>query len=220
MKIKFMTNLAMLLVLSASALAQEKLAVLQFTGNGVDAPTRTTVRLLLISEISRLKKYELIPEVALDSLPGATSCADAVCALEIGRRSGADRVVCGSLNRLGEKIILKYSLVDVASGTAVVYDISTMRVEDLDVVCQRVAASIVDGVPVDKTLVVGQVTEQESREVNTRKANSSWGSGLGISTRRKVTTTKIIYSFGISAACTRCSIWRLMRFSGSVRAWR
>lgn len=180
MKIKFMTNLAMLLVLFAGASAQEKLALLRFTGNGVDAPTRSTVRQLLISEIGRFKKYELISEVALDSLPGATECAEVGCALEIGRQSGAHRVVCGSLNRLGEKIILKYDLVDVVSGATVLADdISAMRVEDLDVVCKRVAASVVSGVPTTETLVVGQVTEQESREENTRKANSSWGIGFG-----------------------------------------
>ncbi len=180
MKIKFMTNLALLLVFCGSALAQEKLAVLPFICNGVDAPTQKTVRQLLNSEISRLKKYELVPEVVLDSLPSTNTCIDAACALEIGRQSDASRVVFGSLNRLGEKIIVKYDMVDVVTGTTVLSDdISALRVEDLDVVCKRVAASIAAGVPVDKTLVVGQVTEQESLEENTRKANSSWGVGFG-----------------------------------------
>jgi len=89
-------------------------------------------------------------------------------------------VVFGSLNKLGEKIILQYTLADVATGQILIADdLSALRVEDLDQVVKRVAASIVQQVPAAKTVEVGLVTEQESEETKTRKANSSYGIAWG-----------------------------------------
>ena len=56
---------------------------------------------------------------------------------------------------------------------------NAMRVEELDQVTKRVAASIVRVVPVDKTVEVGLVTEQETLEPNRRRANASWGIAFG-----------------------------------------
>jgi hypothetical protein len=162
------------------ACAQERLAILPVRGSGVEVSTQETVYLLLQSEIRELKKYEVIPESDILPLLGDRNCSEAVCAVEIGKQAKASRVVYGSLNKLGEKIIFQYSLVDVSSGaTLLADDLSALRVEDLDQVTKRVAASIVQQVPAEKTVEVGLVTEQESLEQETRKANSSWGIAFG-----------------------------------------
>lgn len=168
------------LSISFSICAQERLAVLPLTGSGVEVSTKETAYLLLVSEISKLKKYEVISKTEIEALVGERGCAESACAIEIGKQTNASKVVFGSLNKLGEKIILQYNLVDVTTGeTLLTDDLSALRVEDLDQVVKRVAASIVQQVPAAKTVEVGLVTEQESQEAKTRKANSSWGIAFG-----------------------------------------
>jgi len=160
--------------------AQETLAVLPLRGSSVDISTQKTVYMLLISEIRQLKKYNVVPESEILPLLGDGSCSEAACAIEIGRQVQASKVVFGSLNRLGEKIIFHYDLVDVTSGqTLLSDDMNALRVEELDQVTKRVAASIVQQTPVEKTVEVGLVTEQETLEQNRRKANASWGIAFG-----------------------------------------
>jgi TolB-like protein len=160
--------------------AQERLAVLPLSGNGVEVTTQETAYRLLLSEIKRLKKYEVVPENDILQLLGDRSCQESACAVEIGRQANASKVAFGSLNKLGEKIIVQYSLVDVSSGeTLLSDDLSALRVEDLDQVMKRVAASIVHQIPAEKTVEVGLVTEQEAQETKTRKASSTWGIAFG-----------------------------------------
>ncbi len=160
--------------------AQERLAVLPLSGIGVEVTTEQTAHRLLLSEIRRLENYEVIPENDIFQLLGDRSCQEPVCAVEIAKQANASKVAFGSLNKLGEKIIVQYSLVDVSSGqTLLSDDITAVRVEDLDQVMKRIAASIVQQTPAEKTLEVGLVTEQESLETKTRKASSSWGIAFG-----------------------------------------
>jgi len=160
--------------------AGEKMAVMPFGTSGVDDATQQTVYRLLVSEITQLGEYEVIPESEVTTVLGDQSCLDAACATEIGKQLNASRVVFGTLNRLGEKIILQYNVVKVSSGeTLLSDDLTAMHVEDLDQVTKRVAASIVRQAPVEETVEVGLVTEQESTETRSRKANASWGIGFG-----------------------------------------
>jgi TolB-like protein len=168
------------LSISSFLYAQERMAVLPLTGSGVDASTQETTHMLLVSEISKLKKYDVISKSEIEAIAWDRDCAEVACAVEIGKQANAAKVVFGSLNKLGEKVILQYTLVEVSTGqTLVSDDLSALRVEDLDQVVKRVAASIVQEVPVAKTVEVGLVTEQESQEAKTRKANSSWGVAFG-----------------------------------------
>lgn len=170
----------LLLNLFPSAFAQERLAVLPLRGNGVEASTQESVYSLLSADIRKLKKYEVISEQEILLLVGDQVCSDIECAVAIGKQARAAQVVFGSLNKLGEKIILQYSLVDVSTGEVLISDnLSALRVEDLDQVAGRVATSIVQQTPAAKTVEVGSVTEQEALEPGTRKANSSWGIAFG-----------------------------------------
>ncbi|MEW5702162.1 MAG: hypothetical protein AB1792_08040 [Candidatus Zixiibacteriota bacterium] len=173
-----------LMILSSSVrvslAAQERLAVLPLRGIGVDPTTAQTVRLLLQSELTRLKKYEVASETEIALLLADSSCSDAACAAGVGRQLKVAKVVFGSLNRLGEKIIFQYHLVDVSSGSTLFSDaMSALHVEDLDQVTKRVAVSITEQTPAEKTVEVGRVTEQESLQPHERKANSSSGIGVG-----------------------------------------
>jgi TolB-like protein len=180
MKKTILAVICLSLSLCQSVCAQETLAVLPLKGSGVETSTQETVYMLLLSEIRQLNKYTVVPESDILSLLGDRSCSEAACAVEIGRQVQASKVVFGSLNKLGEKIIFQYELVDVPSGkTLLSDDLGALRVEDLDQVTKRVAASIVRQIPAGKTVEVGLVTEQESLEPNSRKANASWGVAFG-----------------------------------------
>ncbi|MFH1891960.1 MAG: hypothetical protein ABIK83_04680 [Candidatus Zixiibacteriota bacterium] len=180
MRITILSIVLILLSCQQICWAQERLAVLPLSGIGVDASTQETVHQLLVSEITQLKKYQIVPENDVLSAMGDRTCADAACAAEIGTMTGASKVVYGSLNRLGEKIIFQYHLIDVSSGETILSDdLTALQVEELDQVAKRVAASIVQQKPVEKTIEVGTVTEKESQESKERKANSSWGIGFG-----------------------------------------
>jgi len=160
--------------------AQETLAVLPLKGTGVESSAQETVYLLLLSDIKQFNKYIVLPESEILPLLDNGECSDAICAAEIGRQVKASKVAFGSLNKLGEKIIFQYDLVDVASGMTLLSDnLTALRVEDLDRVTKRVAASIVQQIPAEKTVEFGLVTEQESQESVTRKANALWGIGFG-----------------------------------------
>jgi TolB-like protein len=163
------------------ACAQETLAVLPFRGNGVDILTQETVYTLLLTEITQLKKYRVTPQSDVLSLMGDSSCSDAACAVDIGRQVQATKVAFGSLNKLGEKIICQYNLVDVSSGeTLCSGDLSALRAEDLDLVVTRVAASIVQQAPTaDNRATAGFVTGQEPPEPDARKSNVSLGIDCG-----------------------------------------
>ena len=168
------------LSISSLVCAQERLAVLPLTGSGVDVSTQETTYMLLVSEISKLKKYDVISKTEIEALEGDRGCAESPCAFEIGKKVNASKVVFGSLNKLGEKIILQYTLAEVSTGQILITDdLSALRVEDLDQVVKRVAASIVQQIPAAKTVEVGLVTEQESQEAKTRKATSSSGIAFG-----------------------------------------
>jgi TolB-like protein len=161
--------------------AQERLGVLPFKGNGVDVSTQETVYTLLLSEIRQLKTFTVISQSDVLRLMGDGSCSETPCAVDIGRQVQATKVAFGSLNKLGEKIICQYNLVDVTSGeTLCSGDLGALRVEDLDQVARRVAASIVQQTPAaDKRAVVSFVAGQESPEPDIRRTNVSLGIDCG-----------------------------------------
>jgi hypothetical protein len=174
----------LILLLSAGfhqfAYAQETLAVLPLRGIGIEVSAQETVYQLLLSDIKQFNKYTIVPESDIIPLLDNRDCTDAACAVEIGTKANASKVAFGSLNKLGEKIIFQYDLVDVASGKTLLSDnMTALRLEDLDQVTKRVAASIVNQIPAEKTVEVGLVTEQESREQETRKAKALRGIGFG-----------------------------------------
>lgn len=180
MKLITITLVVAMTVFSGNVMAAQKLAVLPIGGAGVDPATSTTVHMLLSSEIRQLKCFDIIPDAAINDAMAGAPCEDASCARDIGNAVNADKVVVGSLNRLGEKIIFQYSLIEVSSGKIQLSDdLSALKVEDLDQVAKRIALSICQQIPVDRTVEVGLVTEQETQDVRSRKANATWGIGFG-----------------------------------------
>ena len=168
-------------------LAAETIAVLDFKPIGVDYALVDAVVTLLRSDIASYKKYTLIEKDKVEKIiGGATDCADKDCAAAIGEQVNAEKVVYGTISKLGEKYIIAASVVEVATKKLVFQDrISAASAEDLDVVSKRLAKSIVTGKAIEKTAEIGAVTEEEEKVPRRRTTffttggKFGWGMPLG-----------------------------------------
>jgi len=171
---------ALILFLQLFLYGQESLAILPFRSVGIDSASAETAYLLLFQEVAKSGEYQMIPETQIRNVLGSESCSEVACAVEAAEKLHAGFVIFGSLNRLGEKIIVQYTLADAPSGSILLSDnMTAMYVEDLDQVVKRIALSINNNVAVEKTAEVGLITEQESQTPNTRRTKSSWGFTFG-----------------------------------------
>ncbi len=169
-----------LLMLPSALLAKDAIAVLPLETVGVDLESAETAYMLLSQEIRKTDKYDVIPEDLVRDAMDFGGCQDPVCAVAIGKKLESQFVVYGSLNRLGSKIIVNYSLLNVADDEVVLVDVVTsLTIEDLDTVMKRVASSIVNQKPADETAEVGAITAQETVTPASRKAITTSGIGFG-----------------------------------------
>ena len=171
---------ALVLFSQTVAQAKDKIVVLPLRSIGVEETSTQTAYMLLRQEIGKLGKHELVSDALVRETVDPTPCADVACAADIGRELNAAEVVFGSLNKLGEKIIVQYTLVDVATRKASLTDnITAMSVEDLETVMKRIAKSIAKRQPVAKTAEVGAITEKEALEPRGRRTRRGFGTRFG-----------------------------------------
>jgi hypothetical protein len=165
---------------SGQGVTAERIAILPFRAIGLDESTAQSAESILRLEIGRLGAMELVSEKRTDRETGSGACTDQECAVEVGRKLDADRVVACTLSRLGEKVIAQFLLVDVSGRTASVEDrMTAATVEDLDAVMSRIAAAIVKSKPVEETVEVGTVTRQEAQTPRRRAARNINGFSFG-----------------------------------------
>lgn len=168
-------------------LTAETIAVLDFKPIGVDFALVEATATLLRSDIASYKEFTLIEKDKVEQIiGGATDCADKDCAAEIGDKVNAEKVVYGTMSKLGEKYVIAASVIEVATKKLVLQDrVSAASAEDLDVVSKRLAKSIVTGKPIEKTAEIGTVTEEEEKEPRRRTTfytgggKFGWGMPLG-----------------------------------------
>jgi hypothetical protein len=147
------------LSVGATAHAQEATdtwAIGEFAGNGVDAQTASTFRVLLRDELQAQNHATFVDVQA--------TCDTDACAAGAARGTGASVVVYGRLDRLGSKLIASARGTDVRSGAPkfsqkMVVD----RVEDLTIAAKRIAEAIADGGTTDDNARLGTVTEEEAK---------------------------------------------------------
>jgi hypothetical protein len=93
----------------------------------------------------------------------SSGCPDAQCARAAAAPTGAQVVVFGSLGRLGTKIVVSLSAVEVPSGAAVGSDaMSVDRVEELDLAAARMADALLSGSDVEGSAELGTLTHAET----------------------------------------------------------
>lgn len=160
--------------------SSEKIAILPFSSVGVDESTVQSAQAILRLEINEASNWTIVPESEVRQAMGDQLCNEPDCALDIGNRLGATKVLVCNLTGLGEKVLVYYTLFDVASGTAVLKDNATaLFVEDLDAVLKRVAMSVSGSKPIQRTAEVDNITADESLDPLRRGSNTVSGFTFG-----------------------------------------
>lgn len=183
-KMKRLIPSFMLVLLTISLNAQDiqvrKIALLPITSNDVDFASMQTSESILRMELSDKENISLVSRNKTISVMSDEICDEAECAQEIGEKLEVSEVLICKLNRLGEKIIVQYQLIDVKTGKTILSDRATsLSLEDLDTVMKRVAISVSRLTPFDANQEVGNIIQQESIETLRRKARYNFGVGFG-----------------------------------------
>jgi TolB-like protein len=157
-----------------------QLAVLPFSSLGVDDASTLTAHALLSQELARLGRFTIMAEKQVVEAAGQKSCFEKECALTLGQALQADQVLLCSLNRLGEKVIVQYLLLEVKSGSTLLNDNTTSNtIEDLETVMKRVALCVYSLKPFSETGQVGLITQKETDTPERKTARKYMGLSFG-----------------------------------------
>lgn len=157
-----------------------RLAVTPFATLGVDPASAQTAYALLRQELAKSEELVLLPEAPISEALQDRTCFETECAVALGRTLSADRVLLCSLNRLGEKVIVQYLLVDVAGAKNLLSDNTTSStIEDLETVMKRIARCVQTLRPFEESGHVGLITQRETFEPRRKSARKYMGLSFG-----------------------------------------
>ena len=151
-----------ILSLSISALfaatparAQESWAIDRMVARDVSPGTAETFRQILRSKLAAGNGARYTDLNA--------GCADAGCARGAAAAAGATTVVFGSLGRLGSKVVVTVTAVEVQSGALLASEtFSVDREEELDLAATRLAHAVLSGRRVEQTAELGTISSAEA----------------------------------------------------------
>jgi len=115
-------NIIFCLILFATQLAgQERIAVLQFEGSGVDEITAKNITKRFSYELSKTKRFDIVEREMMDKILEeqkfqSSGCVADECAVEIGQLIGVHKIVAGSVDKILDSYSLNIRLIDVATG--------------------------------------------------------------------------------------------------------
>jgi hypothetical protein len=174
---QLLVTVIVLVLLSGTASAAEKVLLLRFQGTGADEELITAVTTLFQGALTEEGVYQAVS--AAEAL-GETEYYDQANAAAMAREAGFGKVVTGSLTRLGAKIIVRVQLIKADDGTVVYSDDGVSQTEeDLDVVVARLAKSMSTGKKMEATAEVGLITEKELEQARRRESFSSKSFSVG-----------------------------------------
>lgn len=109
---------SLVLCFAATALAQDKLAVMPLAAKRVDKSTVEILDALLVNAVDRVRRYKVISTqdvnaiLGLDKMKDALGCSDVSCAAEIGGALGVDFLLTGSVSKLGPEVFISLTLLN------------------------------------------------------------------------------------------------------------
>ncbi len=179
-RIKALLIFLMILTGLISAQERKSLLILPFDANGIDPVYVQTARSILSVEIGKYNKVDILSEAKTEESLDGSDCFTTDCAVEVGKRAGADQTAGCRLAALGDKIMVQYFLMDVSSGKPVLMDqISAVSVEDLEPVMKRVASNIVEMKSTENNVQVGSIVQEETEEPLRRSSRKNIGLSFG-----------------------------------------
>lgn len=157
-----------------------KIAIYPFHAIGVDDISVKSAESIFRIEVSRLSILDIVSEKRTVSTITDEFEFNKEFAIQTGKKLNTTMIVLCQLSSLGEKIIVQYMLFDVNQNKIIIQDrLTALFIEDLDTVMKRMAMSIIEQEPFQKTAEVGIITEQEAQIPLKRGANKFAGFSFG-----------------------------------------
>lgn len=100
------------------------IAVLDFSSAGVPETAAQTLANVVRKELIKSKSYTVVERNLMDDILAEqglqqSGCATTECAVEVGRLLGVEKIMSGSISKLGELFIVDLQITDVATGEIV-----------------------------------------------------------------------------------------------------
>ena len=166
--------LAALAPLPAAAQESGRWLMSRFVSHGVDEGVSEVFANLLKADIVGYRKVRFLRN------PGTEPCGDADCAQALGEEHGAVAVVYGSITALGTKIIVNVGVLDLkGGGTPDTEKMAVDRVEDLDLVAQRIGRALAVEKSAEETAELGNITHKEVEPARRREGDRGLAFRMG-----------------------------------------
>jgi len=107
---------------------QERIAVMQFEGSGVNEITAKNITKRFSYELSKTKRFDLVEREMLEKIleeqkfQTASGCVADECAVEIGQMAGVSQIVVGGVDKILDSYSLNIRLIEVATGEIIYQD--------------------------------------------------------------------------------------------------
>ena len=144
------TFLCLYLILAASGLGEPKLplvAVLPMDGRGLTSDEASVITDLLGTELMRTESFRVMERSQMDNVlkeqgfQKSGACDNSQCAVEMGQLLGIDRMVVGSIGKVGRTFLVNVRMVNVGTGE-VVRSVSRTTQGDIDELLMRVVPQV------------------------------------------------------------------------------
>lgn len=157
--------------------AQKKVFMPWFETINLKADFKVSTTKLLKGYMENTGKYQVVNQSANDTI--VYNMDDLETAKTAAKDKGAQYLVMGTLNRLGEMVIVNIQMFDVNSGTKVWFDqLKALTPDDLDPILQRVGQNIGSEIKATTVDDIYSVTNQETQELKKKESNNSFGIGI------------------------------------------
>jgi TolB-like protein len=157
--------------------AQKKVFMPWFETINLKADFKVSTTKLLKGYMENTGKYQVLNQSANDTM--VYNMDEIETAKTAAKDKNAQYLVMGTLNRLGEMVIVNIQMFDVNTGTKVWFDqLKALTPDDLDPILQRVGQNIGSEFKATTTDDIYSVTNQETQELKKKESNNSFGIGI------------------------------------------
>jgi len=166
---------------TAVAVGAPRVAVFGFQGVGVDSVTAYVATTVFRGELASTGRYTVISNDEIITALGSDKAVGSVSGIrDVAASLLADKVILGSIGKLGTQTITRVKLVDARNwGVEFEDQMATTGDEDLDIVLRRLAKAVATKQRAAAKVEMGEVTGKEANEAARRKAFMGFGLGLG-----------------------------------------
>ena len=182
---KLLLSVLFLTVLPGIVMAQERTAVFEFEGLGVDPQTVESATHIFRNELNATGKFTVIARGDVEAALAEKGIADfgcysVGCASEYGYIASAEKSIVGSLTKLGSRISVEIRVVSVVGKRVEFTDsFSAYSVNDLDITLRKLARAAASGKKIASEVNRFAVTEEETMDPRRKKSYITSGASLG-----------------------------------------